>query len=160
MMFCLLWAALFASFSLAQNFTRGQKWQIILFGTPDMSKMPLLIPADADVWDIDLFDNDPSTVTTLKAAGKLVICYFSAGTMEDWRDDVKDFPAADQGKVLPEWPNEKWIRTGSTKIREIMAKRIRLAADKGCDGIDPDNIGVFPMRKDLAKNPYQSLCNN
>jgi hypothetical protein len=142
----LLWTALFAGPSLAQRFTRGQKWQIILLGTPDMSKMPLP-PTDAEVWDIDLFDNAPSTITALKAAGKLVICYFSAGTREDWRDDAKDFPTADQGKVLPEWPNEKWIRTGSTKIREIMAKRIKLAGDRGCDAIDPDNIGTFPQHK-------------
>jgi len=141
----LLWTALFAGPSVAQNFTLGQKWQIILLGTPDMSKMPLP-PTDAQVWDIDLFDNDRSTMTNLKAAGKIVICYFSAGTREDWRDDAKDFPAADQGKVLPEWPNEKWIRTGSAKVRDIMAKRIKLAGDKGCDAIDPDNIGMLRNR--------------
>ena len=141
----LLWTGLFAAPSLAQNFTLGQKWQIILLGTPDMSKMPLP-PTDAEVWDIDLFDNDVSTITTLKAAGKTVICYFSAGTREDWRDDANQFPAADQGKVLPEWPNEKWIRTGSTTVRGIMSKRIKIASDKGCDAIDPDNIGMFPCR--------------
>ena len=64
------------------------------------------------------------------------------GTVEDWRSDAKDFPSGDVGKVLPEWPNEKWVRTGSTKVRDIMAKRIKLAGDKGCDAIDPDNIGM------------------
>lgn len=106
-----------------------------------MSKMPLA-PTDAPVWDIDLFDNPASTMATLKASGKIVICYFSAGTAEDWRDDYRDFAAADLGKVLPEWPNEKWIRTGSQSIRNIIAKRIKLAADKGCDAIDPDNTGA------------------
>ena len=66
-----------------------------------------------------------------------------AGTVEDWRSDAKDFPAGDVGKVLPEWPNERWIRSGSTKVRDIMAKRIKLAGDKGCDAIDPDNIGTL-----------------
>lgn len=138
----LLWVVLVAP-SLCQNvtFTRGQKFQIILLGVPDMSKMPLP-PTDALVWDIDLFDNPASTISTLKAAGKIVICYFSAGTAEDWRDDYREFSAADLGKVLPEWPNEKWVRTGSQSIRNIMTKRIRLAADKGCDAIDPDNTGT------------------
>ncbi|KAF2682800.1 carbohydrate-binding module family 1 protein [Lentithecium fluviatile CBS 122367] len=154
----LLWLALIAVPCFAQNFTRGQKWQIILLGTPDMSKMPLP-PTDAEVWDIDLFDNDPSTITRLKAAGKTVICYFSAGTREDWRDDAKDFPAADQGKVLPEWPNEKWIRTGSTKIREIMAKRIKLAGDRGCDAIDPDNIVLYTNKSQQNDNGL-NLKNN
>lgn len=103
--------------------------------------MPLP-PNDAPVWDIDLFDSEPATIQALKSAGKIVICYFSAGTREDWREDARDFPAVDTGKVLPEWPNEKWIRTGSTIIREIMSKRIKTAADKGCDAIDPDNTGI------------------
>lgn len=106
--------------------------------------MPLP-PTDAAVCDIDLFDNPASTMLSLKGAGKIVICYFSAGTAEDWRDDYKDFSAADLGKVLPDWPNEKWIRTGSQQIRIIMAKRIKLAADKGCDAIDPDNTGTWQL---------------
>jgi hypothetical protein len=140
--FLLLWAILMSS-TLTQEtlFTRGQKFQIILLGVPDMSKMPL-VPTDAPVWDIDLFDNPASSVAALKATGKTVICYFSAGTAEDWRDDYRDFAAADLGKVLPEWPNEKWIRITSQSIRNIMAKRIKLAADKGCDAIDPDNTGM------------------
>ncbi|KAF2464068.1 uncharacterized protein BDR25DRAFT_381691 [Lindgomyces ingoldianus] len=140
----LLWAWLFASTSFAQTtlFTRGQKWQIILTGTPDMSKSPLP-PTDAPVFDVDLFDNDATTITALKAQGKTVICYFSAGTVEDWRDDAKDFPTNDQGKILPEWPNEKWIRTGSSKVRDVMARRIKMASDKGCDALDPDNIDGY-----------------
>jgi hypothetical protein len=139
-----LLSTLLVTCSLAQNvaFTRGQKFQIILLGVPDMSKMPLP-PTDAPVWDIDLFDNPASTMKALKAAGKIVICYFSAGTAEDWRDDYRSFAASDMGKVLPEWPNEKWIRTGSQSIRNIMATRIKLAADKGCDAIDPDNTGMY-----------------
>lgn len=170
----LLWAALFVTPSWAQSqFIRGQKWQIVLTGVPDVSKSPLP-PTDAPVWDIDLFDSDAATIAALKAAGKIVICYFSAGgifsnvdievflsltcsnsgTVEDWRADAKDFPSGDVGKVLPEWPNEKWIRTGSTKVRDIMASRIKLAGDKGCDAIDPDNIGKFacpPAKKSLSK---------
>jgi hypothetical protein len=140
----LLLLSVYVAPSLAQDavFTRGQKFQIILLGVPDMSKMPLP-PTDAAVWDIDLFDNLASTVRALKTAGKIVICYFSAGTAEDWRDDYRDFAAADLGKVLPEWPNEKWVRMTSQSIRNIMAKRIKLAADKGCDAIDPDNTGMW-----------------
>jgi hypothetical protein len=140
---CLLVACLFVSVALAQDntFTRGQKFQIILQGVPDVSKIPLA-PVDATVWDIDLFDSPASTVGALKAAGKTVICYFSAGTAEDWRDDYSSFPAADLGKGLLNWPNEKWIRTGSQQVRGIMSKRIQMAADKGCDAIDPDNTGL------------------
>ncbi|KAL7771380.1 hypothetical protein CFE70_001323 [Pyrenophora teres f. teres 0-1] len=143
MFLVLLWVALLIDCTLAQNatFRRGQKFQIILLGVPDVSKVPLP-PTDAPVWDVDLFDTPATTISALKAAGKIVICYFSAGTAEDWRDDYRDFAATDLGKVLPEWPNEKWVKTGSQGIRTLMAKRIKLAADKGCDAIDPDNTGT------------------
>lgn len=143
MLLYILVSAILVWTSFAQNvsFTRGQKFQIILLGIPDMSKTPLA-PTDAPVWDIDLFDNPVTSIQALKAAGRIVICYFSAGTAEDWRADYKDFPNADLGKVLPEWPNERWIRIGSQAIRNIMAKRIKTAADKGCDALDPDNTGM------------------
>ncbi|KAF2204631.1 hypothetical protein GQ43DRAFT_364214 [Delitschia confertaspora ATCC 74209] len=143
MLLWLLWTALFVCSSQAQQmFVRGQKFQIILSAKPDITKSPLP-PTDAPVWDIDLFDNEAAVIAGLKAQGKIVICYFSAGTWEDWREDAKEFPDSDKGKVLPEWPNEKWIRTSSTKVRDIMSKRIKLAADKGCDAIDPDNTGRY-----------------
>ncbi|KAF1996707.1 carbohydrate-binding module family 1 protein [Amniculicola lignicola CBS 123094] len=149
-LFWLLYTAILSSTSLAQSvFTRGQKFQIILLGVPDVSKTPLP-PTDAPVWDIDLFDNDAATIANLKERGITVICYFSGGTWEDWRTDAKDFPAGDVGKVLPEWPNEKWIRTGSTKIRDIMAKRIKIASEKGCDAIDPDNIDGYQNDNGLS----------
>lgn len=143
---CFVVVVMLTGISLAQNvtFTRGQKFQIVLLGIPDVSKAPLQ-PVDATVWDIDLFDSPSSTIRALKQSGKTVLCYFSAGTGEDWRDDYKDFPAADLGKILPEWPNEKWIRISSQTIRNIMAKRIKLASDKGCDAIDPDNTGKFQL---------------
>jgi hypothetical protein len=153
--FSLMLCLSFIALSSAQNatFVIGQKFQIILLGVPDMSKMPLP-PSDAVVWDIDLFDNPASTMKALKAAGKIVICYFSAGTAEDWRSDYRDFAASDVGKVLPEWPNEKWIRVGSQAIRNIMTKRIKLAAEKGCDAIDPDNTGMF---RDVACQCFRNM---
>ncbi|KAF1835456.1 hypothetical protein BDW02DRAFT_289030 [Decorospora gaudefroyi] len=155
----ILWIGFVAISCLAQNatFTRGQKFQIILLGVPDMPKMPLP-PTDAPVWDIDLFDNSATTVATLKAPGKIVICYFSAGTAEDWREDYKDFAAADLGKVLPEWPNERWVRITSQAVRNIMAKRIKMAADKGCDALDPDNTDGYQNNNGLNLKPTDSIA--
>ncbi|KAI1507994.1 Glyco-hydro-114 domain containing protein [Pyrenophora tritici-repentis] len=154
----LLWVALLTGRTLAQNatFTRGQKFQIILLGVPDVSKMPLP-PTDAPVWDVDLFDTPVTTISALKKAGKTVICYFSAGTAENWRDDYGGFAAADLGKVLPEWSNEKWVKTGSQGIRNIMAKRIKLAADKGCDAIDPDNTDGYQNESGLSLTPADAI---
>ena len=40
--------------------------------------------------------------------GKKVICYFSAGSHENWRDDVDSVPGSDLGHVLDGWPGEHW----------------------------------------------------
>jgi hypothetical protein len=117
----------------------GAKFQIILRAVPDISST--IQPAKADIWDIDLFDTPTETITTLKRAGKKVICYFSAGTSEDWRADYEDFQAGDKGACMGDWPGERWLDTRSENVFNIMKKRIELAKSKGCDAIDPDNMG-------------------
>lgn len=41
------------------------------------------------------------------------------------------------------WPNEWWLNTKSTNVRNIMAARLDLAVSKGCNGVDPDNIDGY-----------------
>lgn len=118
----------------------GAQWQIVLKKPLNMS-VPLV--PDVPVWDIDLFDNTAEAMQTLRDAGKKLICYFSAGTVEDWRVDKDDFPAADRGTPLEHWKGERYVNIRSEAVREVMRKRIRLAAEKGCDAIDPDNLDGF-----------------
>ncbi|KAJ5766620.1 uncharacterized protein N7511_004236 [Penicillium nucicola] len=115
----------------------GTKWQIVL-------KYPLNDTSiDAPVYDIDLFDNPKSIISELQGMGRKVICYFSAGTYEDWRSDASDFAKADIGKALDDWAGESWLNISSTSVRKIMQKRLDLAVTKGCDGVDPDNIDGY-----------------
>src|SRR3712207_7368747 len=44
-----------------------------------------------------LFDTDPATVAALRADGRRVMCYFSAGSWEDWRPDAGGYPASVRG---------------------------------------------------------------
>lgn len=120
----------------------GASWQIILLKPLDISDGDKLTP-DVDIFDLDLYDNDASTFATLKKLGKKVICYFSAGSWEDWRDDKDDFDEADLGKELDGWPDERWLNLSSPNVHSIMKKRIEMAAKKGCDAIDPDNVDGF-----------------
>jgi hypothetical protein len=50
-----------------------------------------------------------------------------------------------------------WIQTKSTKVRQIMTNRIQLARQKGCDAIDPDNIGK--ANPDISISPLQNSAN-
>lgn len=102
------------------------------------------------IYDIDLFDTSSSTISQLKAAGRKVACYFSAGSSEDWRPDYSRFTAADQGQELiineetgETWPGEKWLDIRSANVRTIMKARLDLAKSKGCDGVEPDNVDGY-----------------
>jgi hypothetical protein len=114
----------------------GTSWQIQLQGNLDTS-------ISASAYDIDLFDNSASTIATLHAAGRKVICYFSAGSYEDWRSDAGQFPAAALGNPLDGWPGENWLDTRSAAVRTIMQARMDLAVTKGCDAVDPDNVDGY-----------------
>jgi hypothetical protein len=108
-------------------------WQWQLHGTINTTYA-------VNVYDIDLFEAPQSTINTLKAQGKHVVCYFSAGSSENWRPDFNQFLASDMGNVLSGWPGERWLDTRSTNVRTIMKNRLDMAKTKGCDGVEPDNV--------------------
>ena len=114
----------------------GTSWQIQLQGTVDTG-------VAASAYDIDLFDNPASTMAALHAAGRKVICYFSAGSYENWRPDAGQFPAAALGNGLVGWPGENWLDTRSAAVRTIMQARMDMAVTKGCDAVDPDNVDGY-----------------
>ncbi len=95
------------------------------------------------MYDIDLFDNTAGTVQALQSAGRVVVCYFSAGSREDWRSDADQFQAADYKNPLDNWPGETWLDVRSANVRSIMKARLDLAVTKGCDGVEPDNVDGY-----------------
>lgn len=112
-------------------------WQIQYTGTIDTSLA-------VDLYNLDLFDTTPETIAELHARGVKVICYFSAGSYEDWRPDAGQFPASVLGNNLADWPGERWLDIRDLQtLAPIMLGRIALAAQKGCDGVDPDNVDGY-----------------
>jgi hypothetical protein len=117
--------------------TPGTSWQWQLAGTIDTS-------FDVDMYDVDLVETPQSVIDELHGDGRIVICYFSAGSWENYRPDKDAFPSSVKGKKLDGWPEEKWldIRQIST-LAPIMGARLDLAVSKGCDGVEPDNIDGY-----------------
>ena len=114
----------------------GATWQWQLTGTIDTT-------VTAAVFDIDLVDAPQSVIDKLHARGTKVICYFSAGTYEDWRPDAASFPAAVLGNAVDGWAGENWLDTRSATVRAIMTARLELAVQKHCDGVEPDNVDGY-----------------
>jgi len=111
-------------------------WYIQLEGKLDTTK-------NVKLYDVDLFNTTDQVIKELKAKGKTVICYFSAGTWEDWRPDAQEFPKEAIGKPYKSWDGEYFLDVRNEKVREIMVKRLKLAKQKGCDGVDPDNLDTY-----------------
>lgn len=117
--------------------TPGTSWQWQLTGNIDTS-------FNVDMYDIDLFDTPIATINKLHNDGRIVICYFSAGSWEDWRDDANDFPASVLGNTLDGWPDEKYLDIRDIEsLAPIMEARLDEAVNKGCDGVEPDNIDSY-----------------
>lgn len=114
----------------------GTTWQWQLTGALNTSY-------DVDVYDIDLFDTPQAIIEQLHNQGRSVICYFSAGSFEDWRMDAADFPDTTLGQPLGDWPGERWIDIRSAQVRELMQVRLNLAKLKGCDAVEPDNVDSY-----------------
>ena len=115
----------------------GTTWQIQFSGELDLS-------LDVQMYDLDLFDTPQSAFDSLHLQGRKVVCYFSAGSWEDWRPDAGHFPAYVLGNDLSGWPGEKWLDIRRLDVLgPIMAARLDLAAARGCDGVDPDNMDGY-----------------
>jgi hypothetical protein len=114
------------------------------------------------MYDIDLFDVPQSTIDQLHAQGRIVICYFSAGSYEDWRSDASDFSPALLGSPLGDWEGEWWldIRQIENGIGPIMEARMDLAVAKQCDGVEPDNIDAYINNNGLGLTGDDQLVYN
>jgi hypothetical protein len=112
-------------------------WQWQLTGDLDLD-------VDADVFDVDLSTTTAEQVATLHQRGRAVICYFSAGTFEPWRDDSDAFPDDVLGSPMEDWPDERWLDVRRLDVLlPIMAARMDLCAAKGFDAVEPDNVDGY-----------------
>jgi len=130
----------------------GTSWQIQYSGRLDVS-------LDVDMYDLDLFDTPDAIVSDVTTTHALV-CYFSAGSYEDWRPDASDFPQGALGDPLDGWPGEWWLDIRNDAVRAIMEARMDLAVERGCDGVDPDNVNGWENPTGLSLTKADQLDYN
>ena len=115
----------------------GTSFQIQFSGTVDTNLA-------VQMFDVDAYDTSATTIAAIKAKGAKVVCYFSAGSYENYRTDTASFPASVLGNTLSGWPDERWLDIRQVEVlRTIMGKRMDVAKQKGCDGVDPDNMDGY-----------------
>jgi len=150
---CLFLLCILSSFSAYGDWYRPRaevQWYIQLQGE-------LQVPSSTEVVVLDLFDTPAKTINRLQRQGKKVICYFSAGSFEEWRPDAHLFSEQDLGLALDGWPGENWLDIRSANVRGIMLKRLKKAQRKNCDAVDPDNVDGYSNESGFALTPEDQL---
>jgi len=68
------------------------------------------------------------------------------GAWEFWREDANLFPEELLGNDYDGWPGEKWLDITNTELLvPLIRERLRLAAAKGCNGIDANNLYGYKL---------------
>lgn len=120
-----------------KNLNTESSWQIQYSGEIDLS-------LQVDVYNIDLFDTPKESISKLKDRGIFVMCYFSAGSYENWRPDAKDYPPMVLGYPMKGWAGETWLDIRRIDVlRTVVESRLDTAVSKGCNGVDPDNVDGY-----------------
>lgn len=116
---------------------------------------------DAQIYAVDLFETPQASIDQLHAAGKKVICYLNTGSWEEYRPDAADFQAEIIGKDYEGWAGEKWLDISRyERFAVILEKRFDLARQKGCDGIDADNMQNYSEDTGFAISAQDQLTYN
>jgi hypothetical protein len=133
----------------------GTTWQW------QLSDLPLETSIDVSVYDVDLFETTDQEFTKLHADGRVVICYFSAGSWELYRPDADKFPDNVKGDPLdPPFADELWLDIRSSVVRGLMQARLDLAVTRGCDAVEPDNVDGYANSNGLGLKDTDQLDYN
>lgn len=132
----------------------GLTWQVQYVGEIDLD-------VDVEVYNLDLFETSVEDIQYLHAKGIKVICYLNAGSWEDWRPDSDTFPVRVLGDDYEGWPGERWLDIRQIDLlAPIMTARLDLCADKGFDGVDPDNLDGYQNATGFELKPEDQLAYN
>jgi len=113
---------------------------------------------------IDLF-TQADKINNYKKAGRYIVCYFSAGTYENYRPDVSSFPKSTLYGEMKEWEGETWLDiTKWQELQNVMKARMDKGKTLGCDGFEYDNTDFFSNefnnkynKESLKKNQIEYL---
>jgi hypothetical protein len=99
------------------------------------------------VYDIDGEGASAADVAAIHAAGAIAVCYVDVGTLENWRSDAAQFPAAVVGDAVVGWQGENWLlvtAANQSVILPLMKARFQnWCLAKGFDAIEPDNLDAW-----------------
>ncbi|KAD3515439.1 endo alpha-1,4 polygalactosaminidase [Arthrobacter yangruifuii] len=132
----------------------ADSWQWQLSGAIDVT-------VQADIFDVDFETTTTEEIDALKQQGRRLVCYFSAGSWEDYRGDAGQFPLAVRGEPMDGWPDEQWLDIRQQDVLlPIVAARMDACAAKGFDAVEPDNLDGYVNETGFPLTAQDQLAYN
>jgi hypothetical protein len=127
------------------------QWQLSGY-PPDLS-------VDAEVYDLDLFETTDAELAELQSRDDVTtVCYFSAGTYEEFRDDADGFPEELRGEPLPDHPDERWLDVRAIdELAPVIEARLDRCAERGFDAVEMDNVDAYANDSGFDLTPEDQL---
>lgn len=122
----------------------GVSWANIAWGHHDGGRDDI---THAKVVLLDLENLSERAVANIKAQDKFVICYMSAGTVEEFRGHYKRNRLAWDVLTLgpmDDWYGERWLDIRRVdRLLALFGPVLDEMAAAGCDGVETDNIDCY-----------------
>lgn len=112
-------------------------WQWQIGAQPNFNNL-----LSVQMYDVDGENTSAANVASLHTRGIKAVCYFSAGTYENWRSDANQFPISTLGRNNG-WPGEKYADYRSDAVKAIMSARMQSCKAKGFDAVEADNVDIY-----------------
>jgi len=133
--------------------TNDFAWSLLAWGFNNGGKDTT---AGMKVVDLDIdFQNDQ--IQALRGAGHIVLCYFSAGTIEPFRPDCQGNKSVWESAAVGKMTNwdEEWLDIRKLSLlQQLMMPRFQRAVALGCHGIEPDNTDCYDNKDCWGKMGY------
>lgn len=110
----------------------------------------------AQVFDFDMFYITHDMVQLIHSLNRTLMCYIDTA-YEPFRNDSYKFTKAVLGKEMEGWPGQHWVDIQSPVVRQIMADRLQMAVELGCDGIEWDDVDAYSNDNGLHLGPNDQL---
>jgi hypothetical protein len=61
------------------------------------------------------------------------------------------------GDRLLGWTDERWLDVSNPAVFDMIERRLDLAVERGCDGVEPDNVDGYRNRSGFPISPSEQL---
>ncbi len=112
------------------------------------------------VYNIDI-EASQDKIDELRERGIKIICYFSAGTVESFRDDAGLFPQEIIGEQYEDLIDERWVDYANIDaLAPIMNARLDKCKSKGFDAVEIDNVDAHNYETRDAQGEVVNIGTN